>query len=264
MRMHLAWLLISLTAPVACSSGMFSGQTAKQSDTPSSVATGESAAATKGADGQLGQDSSLPSKVVVDALKDKCAQAAASLSTSTQTLNYPGRETCSFGTAPNLERKDKFIQAAEVSPQTLNLPDGEICGISLISPAEARLHYDDFLILAVDSRAIFISNSGITKYLKQEQGIYTWDFNKVLGQKIENFEADAYCLGRGQDCILPGHDKEGAVSLKLNPEQFAPIAASLNGKKSVAMDLTATGDNDDTDCGHTALNLSIQIQYIPR
>ena len=76
-------------------------------------------------------------------------------------------------------------------------------------------------------------------------------------------ETLAYCLGKGAACVLPAHDKKGAVALNLTPNEIAPIAAALTGKTSVSMDLTATGDNDDTDCFHTALSVKVKIKYLP-
>jgi hypothetical protein len=198
-------------------------------------------------------------------LKDKCAKAPeASFKITEQTINYPERKTCSFGMNSNLARKDAFVQASEVSPATLNLPAGEVCTIDIDSPADARLHYDDFLILSIDSRIVFMSNGGLTNFLDApQQGILTWDFTRVVGQPIQNFEAASYCLGKGSACVLPAHDKEGPVSLHLTANEIAPIAAAITGKASVAMDLTATGDNDDTDCYHTALSVKVKIKYLP-
>jgi hypothetical protein len=146
----------------------------------------------------------------------------------------------------------------------LNLPDGEICSISVDSPSDALLHYDDFLILSIDSRIVFISNGGLTSYLDApQQGILTWDFAKVASQAIQNFERPAYCLGKGTACTLPAHDKKGPMALNLSPNEIAPIAAAISGKTSVSMNLTATGDNDDTDCFHSALAVKVKMKYLP-
>jgi hypothetical protein len=257
------WALIKvfscLLLTAACSGGNFAGGSG-QGTTESGITGNESDINVGDNDdstGNPGEPTPLPPKDEVTALKEKCANAqAASFQTMEQTINYPERKTCSFGMNSNLPRKDAFVQASETSPATLNLPAGDICGIDIDSPADARLHYDDFLILSIDSRIVFMSNGGL-------QGIMTWDFSKVAGQPIGNFETPAYCLGQGAACNLPAHDKEGPVALHLTANEIAPIAASIAGKSSVNMDLTATGDNDDTDCFHTALTVTVKIKYIP-
>lgn len=247
MRLPLARMMLVIgVLTAACSGGNFKGASGSGS-TPDAVTAPPS-----------------PPGNTAD-LREKCEKAAeASFKTMEQTIVYPERKTCTFGTGANLERKDAFVQAQEVSPATLNLPAGDICSLNVDSPADAKLHYDDFLILSIDSRILFMSNSGLTSYLDApQQGILTWDFKKVVGQPIKDFELGSYCLGKGADCVLPGHDKEGPVALHLTPAEIAPIASTLSGKTSVSMDLTATGDNDDTDCYHTALSVLVKIKYLP-
>jgi hypothetical protein len=255
-------MLLSLFS-LACSGGNFKGGSSEGA-APVSGISGNEGNIPIGGEGDA-MPAPLPTADKVAELKDKCAKApAASLMIAEQSITYPERKTCSFGMNSNLARKDAFVQASETSPATLNLPAGEICGIDIDSPADARLHYDDFLILSIDSRVVFMSNGGLSGYLAPpEQGIMTWDFSKVVGQAIRNFEAGSYCLGKGKSCVLPGHDQEGPVSLHLTPNEIAPIAAAIAGKSSVSMDLTATGDNDDTDCFHTALTVKVKITYLP-
>jgi hypothetical protein len=254
---------------LSCSGGNFSGGSG-QGAAPADGINGNESTIDINSSGDAngsapGIPAPLPPVDKVAELKDKCAKAPEeSFKIAEQSITYPERKTCSFGMNSNLTRKDAFVQASEVSPATLNLPAGEICSIDIDSPADARLHYDDFLILSIDSRIVFMSNSGLTSYLDApQQGILSWDFTKVVGQPIKNFEAASYCLGKGAACVLPGHDKEGPVALHLTANEIAPIAAAIAGKSSVAMDLTATGDNDDTDCFHSALSVKVKIKYLP-
>lgn len=265
--MRLRWTVLSVPLclfTLSCSGGNFNGGSS-QGEAPAGGISGSEGSIPNGGGSADAEPAPLPPVDKVTALKDKCAKTPeTSLKLAEQTLNYPERKTCSFGMNSNLARKDAFVQASELSPGTLTLPPGEICAIDIDSPADARLHYDDFLILSIDQRIVFMSNSGLESYLdKPEQGILTWDFMKVVGQPIKNFEAASYCLGKGAACSLPGHDKEGPVSLHLTANEIAPIAAAISGKASVAMDLTATGDNDDTDCYHTALSVKVKIKYLP-
>ncbi len=268
MRLPGVLLCLCVSLLAACSGGNFSGGS-KIAEAQGGSITGDESTisnsdATAGNGLPAAEPAPLPSPEAVAKLRERCEKAAASsMKLVEQSISFPERKTCSFGTSPNLERKDKFVQASETTPASLNLPIGDICNISIDSPADAKLHYDDFLILSIDSRIVFMSNQGLNRYLAPpEQGILTWDFSKVVGQKIDNFEAAPYCLGKGADCILPGHDKEGPVALHLTPQEIAPIAVAISGKSSASINLTATGDDNDTDCWHTALDVKVKIQYL--
>ncbi|HYX32518.1 MAG TPA: hypothetical protein VE954_05345 [Oligoflexus sp.] len=269
MRHSWTLLVLSMGMLIGCSGGNFAGGSGQGSAPGGGISGSEGSIDVNGSGDANGSDPGSPAPLPpidqITALKEKCAKAAeASFKFAEQAITYPERKTCSFGANSNLARKDAFVQASEMSPATLNLPAGEICSITIDSPADARLHYDDFLILAIDSRIVFLSNGGLTSYLDApQQGILTWDFSKVVGKSIQNFEAPAYCLGKGVACTLPGHDKEGPVALNLTPNEIAPIAAAISGKASVSMNLVATGDNDDTDCFHTALAVKVKIKYLP-
>lgn len=206
----------------------------------------------------------FPTAEEVAALREKCQKAGpALLKSSSQVLNYPEKVTCNWDKAPNLQRKNGFVQAVEVSSNNIMLPEGDICEISIQSAPNTVLTYDDFLVLTIDNRVIFVSNNGLIKNLSQDMGYYAWDFKKVVGQRIENFLSPVHCIGAANTCVLPATEKEGPVALNLTPAEFAPIAASFSGKKSVPLDLTATGDDNNTDCGHTALSVTVQLKYLP-
>jgi hypothetical protein len=263
MRLHWTVLYVSMSLfALSCSDANFNGGSSQGEAPAVGISASEASITTGGSDAK---PAPLPPVGKVTALKEKCAKTPeANFKITEQTINYPERKTCTFGMNSNLARKDAFVQASEESLGTLTLPAGEICAIDINSPADARLHYDDFLILSIDQRIVFMSNSGLESYLDApQQGILTWDFAKVVSQPIKNFEAAAYCLGNSSACVLPGHDKEGPVALQLTANEIAPIAAAISGKGSVAMNLTATGDNDDTDCYHTELSVKVKIKYLP-
>lgn len=263
MRLSCTFFIVLMGTLAACSDGNFSGGSGQGAASIGSIEGEENSVDASGS--IPGEPAPLPSIETVNALKEKCAQASeAEFKFVEQSISYPERKTCSFGMKSNLTRKNAFVQASETSPAILNLPAGDICSIGIDSPQDALLHYDDFLILSIDSRIVFISNGRLTSYLDApEQGILTWDFAKVASQAIQNFEAPAYCLSKGAACTLPAHDKKGPLALNLAPNEIAPIAAAISGKTSVSMNLTATGDNDDTDCFHTELAVKVKLKYLP-
>jgi hypothetical protein len=252
----------------ACSDSSFSGgsavtkaptQPSEADATPALPVDEEQGISDLDGDGVPG----FPPQAEVDELRATCLNNASKIVSKTQVLNFPERKNCSFDSSPNLSRRDAFNQASETSPGILNLPAGTICDLGIRSPANAQLQYDDFLILTIAGQAVFVSNSGLTEYLVKQQNIYYWDFSKIVGQPIRNFNAPSYCLGAGSNCVLPGHDQRGAVMLNLTSKEIAPIALSIEGKTTAEMNLIATGDNDDEDCFHSALELTVEYKYLP-
>ncbi len=210
------------------------------------------------------QAPTAPSPDDVTKIKDLCKTMSDKVQRMSQTLAYPKRKSCSFDTAPNLAPRDKYVQAREISPATLNLPEGVVCGLAISSEAKTHMQYDDFLVLSLSDHVVFLTNGLLTDYLAKENEVFLWDFTKVVGKPIKDFEAGRYCIGKAADCVLPPHDKKGPVSIKLTNEEIAPISAVLEGKKSAAMDLVALGDNDASDCSHTDLSLTVEISFVPR
>lgn len=185
---------------------------------------------------------------------------------TTQTLVYPERKNCSWDSPPNLGRRDAFHQAREISAGQLQLPPGVICEMTIQSKPGSLLHYDDFLVLTLAQQLIFGSNRELVARLETQGGLYIWDFARIAGKSIGNFEAPIYCLGQGDRCRLPAHDQKGPVQIALGPQEIGPITLMLAQleAKQVAMDLVATGDNDDEDCFHSALDLDVTFKYLPR
>ncbi|WP_141733739.1 hypothetical protein [Oligoflexus tunisiensis] len=183
-------------------------------------------------------------------------------------LNFPERKKCRFNVEPNKEPRDAFLQAHEVSTSSLKLPeDSEICSMTLEAPANAKIQYDDFLILTIDDFVIFSSNKDFVPKLDQVNGLYKWDFLKVRGEPVD-FDALPYCIGAMDRCAFPKTDTVGPISFKLNYNEIVGIAKAIKGKAEVPVDLVATGDNDDSnekmDCFHTALEITATLNYIKK
>jgi hypothetical protein len=182
-------------------------------------------------------------------------------------LNFPATtKFCSFGQAPNLTPLNNFVQARELSAGMLKLPDNsEICSITIESPADTMLKYDDFIVLTLDDFVVFASNKLLVAKLAQVNSFYKWDFAKVVGSPIDDFMGAPYCIGASDRCIFPGTDKVGPVLLKLNFSEISGITKTLQGKTAVPINIVATGDdNVEKDCFHTALNLTISMSYIKK
>jgi hypothetical protein len=183
-------------------------------------------------------------------------------------LSFPESKKCAFNVEPNKAPIEASLQAQKVSTMNLKLPpDSEVCSMTLATPANAKVKYDDFLILAIDDFVIFSSNKDFIPKLDKINGLYKWDFLKVRESPVV-FTALPYCIGAMERCTFPGTDTEGPILLNLNYSEISGITKAIQGKAEVPVDLIATGDNDDSaekmDCFHTALDLTVTLNYIKK
>ena len=196
----------------------------------------------------------------------KCETSAALIKEKTQEFVFArSAQTCQFGLNGNLPRKQAFVQAVGVTTQKLELPAGTLCSMELRTTApNAQLRYDDFISLTLNSHVLFFSNNTFLPMLAKSHGIYQWDFARLRGQPISNFDAAGYCVAQAGTCVFPGHDRMGPVSINLLPPDMAPMAATLTNQPSATLSLNTTGDDNDTDCIHTEINFSTVIKYLPK
>ncbi len=271
--MRCSFLLVSLIFLASCSDSKFSGNNPTALARPSGDAlpnvNSDREPQTQGEPAREGEetpvlDTQKPKLSTVEGIRDACALAADRLETTTQLLYFPEHKLCNWGTAPNRTQEEALVQASETTATELKLPTGHICGIGIESAKDATLIYDDMLVLALDSQIIYVSNKDLTENLEKKNGIFTWDFNKVVGQQFVNFDGIPYCIGDESECSFPTTDKQGPVTINLASEKIAGIALTLQGKSSAPVTLTATGDNEDKDCYHSELNLTVTIKSIPQ
>ena len=256
--MIIRWTLaVSILSTLSCSGSSFKGQ--------------NSAGESQGTDSQSSDVArsqileNLAESGIVDAesLSAACKEAGDDVANVTRKLVYPERKDCSFAAGVNLERKNQFVQAREINPGSIDIPEGAvICNLSIKSQPNAQILYDDFIFLTIEKQVIFGSNKGVTEELSATDGIYQWDWSTMVGKEIQNFEDNYYCLGNARTCVLPPHDTAGPISLELQSNDIAPIALAVAGKTKLEANLIATGDNDDEDCMHTELDLDVVVEYI--
>jgi hypothetical protein len=222
-------------------------------------------------DGRTGIGSKkVPTKEEISQVIHKCENPKEKQKIFNQTLFYAQRPTtCRFGTDGNLERRQAFITAYETNPGRLELPSGTVCTMQVKSvPDGGGIHstvrYDDFLNITLDEEIIFFSNNSWMGEFQQNNGVYRWDFAKIVGKEIgQKFEAPAYCIIKSGPCQFPGHDKVGEVNFQFNTTDLAPIVAKFTGRGFVPFNINVTGDNNDTDCIHTPLTLEISMTHVP-
>lgn len=251
-------LIASIGLVVACSGKKFSGSstTAPGPETPKP-------AKPNAADGESPAKPNPSSPTLVE----KCVKEAAKLQTVTKDINFAAREGCTEldGEAGKANRKQVTVTAAEIQNVNLDLPTGTICSLTIDSD-EGEITYDDFLVLTIENKVLFSSNRFLTDNLTKKDGVFEWDFSKVkTGEALGDAKwvAGPYCLG-GKTCTLPKSEDKGRFDIKFDTEDFAPISIAIEGKSSVPVTLTSTGDDDDFDCGHTGVNLRATIKYLSK
>ncbi|SMF14046.1 hypothetical protein [Pseudobacteriovorax antillogorgiicola] len=250
--LHLKSFCILSVTLISCNGGNFNGQQGNEE---------LGAAATSDQVEQRLEDIGVSDAT---SLADACEKVdELNIQESKTSISYAERRNCNWNQGPNLEPRDRFVQAFETSKASIQVPAGSVlCSIDLASQDNARMHYDDFLFLTLEDKVIFGSNQGVTSRLDRSDDIFSWDFSKIAGLQIGNFESPYYCIGGLQSCSLPPHDQEGPIALALETKAIAPIALEVAGQTQLALDLIATGDNDDEDCMHTQLDLDVTVKFI--
>lgn len=179
-------------------------------------------------------------------------------------LSFPATNGCEYNKNGNLGRRNMHLQAIGVQEDWMSLPADNlvICNLSMNTQSQS-LQYDDLLIMTLEDDIILSSNKDFFDELEVNKGIYRWDFERVKGIPVKFFNVDPYCLGSsGHLCNLPETDEVGTMELDYQPEDFKEISARLVGKKSLKVNLIATGDNDNSDCMHSDFSLTYRIDYV--
>lgn len=266
MKISSAFVVLSCMSFAACKTNQFRSETEtlpKTETTPKSTAKAPVATET----GTV-TINTIDTSVSELQLNQSCDRPVQLLS-STVKLSFPGdpARVCKFNEAPNLEPKNAFVQAREITTAMLKLPENsEICSMTLDSAAGQTLRYDDFIVLTIDDFVLFSSNVLLTEKLAKMGNYFRWDFGKVVGEPIGmRFKDPAYCVGAAERCVFPGTESVGPVSMKLNYTEISGITKAIQGKAAVPVDLITTGDDNLTkDCLHTTLDLAVTMTYIKK
>jgi hypothetical protein len=263
-------VLVGAFGLVACKTSQFRGkaQEAETAVEEAKVQTTIPKVSSSNAPANVPVTSTVIDSSTTDLQLNQSCEKPVQLLMSQVKLSFAESKKCAFNVEPNKAPLDAHLQAQKISTMDLKLPENsEICSMKLETPANAQVQYDDFLILAIDDFVIFSSNGDFLPKLDKINGLYKWDFLKVRESPVD-FKALPYCIGAMDRCTFPGTDTVGPIRLNLNYSEISGIAKAIQGKVQVPVDLIATGDNDDSadkmDCFHTALDLTVTLQYIKK
>ena len=178
------------------------------------------------------------------------------------TMNFPATNKCNWGKDGNLSRLNGFLRARTTQVKSVPLPENAVlCHVNLTSQSD-DWRYDDFTVLTLNHRVLVSSNRDVVQDLDEKDGLKIWNWDHVKGDPIVNFIASQYCVGG--TCKVPGHDRAGAVDLKLDQDTLLSLGRQFLGQSSLDLRLIATGDNEDNDCEHTGIAFDFYYEYVSK
>lgn len=177
----------------------------------------------------------------------------------------PTGTTCQFDKGDMMSRKDGYMRAYHRQTQTLEIPEGAIlCGFEL-THKEAALRYDDEMFFLLQN-TILMATKDYSEYFPGQDMFRSFSWEGLRDKPYDQFDdRPLYCLGGTEgfsQCELPPTDTRGTISLELTPEMSENLALSLGRQRSLNFDWITTGDNDSSDCRHTAIQFDVKLQYV--
>ena len=208
---------------------------------------------------QPASEPAVPEIVDTETISDLCQDLENIV--VTESLVYPARSGCGFGQGDNLSKLNEYLRAYETQTQLINIPsDSLLCDFRLES-SSANWRYDDFVMLTLNQKVLISSNMNIVNNLTSTNNIFTWDWSQAQNTNLSSmFNAGAYCLEG--TCEIPNHDQAGSVEINLDPDTMLELASQISNNQSIQFDLLSFGDNDNGDCEHTGLDLTVTYKYV--
>ena len=147
----------------------------------------------------------------------------------------------------------------------MTLPEGaSLCGFSLEHNSSA-MRYDDEMFFSVNDR-LLLSTMDYTRFFDTKDGFYSFSWTGLVDQIYEPLDnRTVYCAGGAEgmaSCVVPPTETQGQIKLTFSDTMDALLAKSLQQDRALTFDWVTTGDNDDSDCRHTAINLKLKLRYV--
>jgi hypothetical protein len=236
------------------------GNTATTTTLRSTVVTTTTTLPTE-ADGDLGHDD-LPAT---------CAQKRSSGQTlsSTTVVSFPKEtQACAWGLNGNLSTLDTYVRARKEQYSTLNLPVGAtICNIQMSHLQQADFYYDDNIIMTLND-FIFASTTNFNENFlataaSNGSQYYKYAWDRLVGKPGKVLASDStpenqYCAGI--HCLFPVTQNSGAIELNIGQTAIQNIL-TISNPQQLKLGVITTGDDNNADCIHEPLNLSVTVEY---
>lgn len=174
-------------------------------------------------------------------------------------------QTCSFGVGDNLSRKNAYFRAYERQTQTVSIPENTmLCNFALSHKSES-MRYDDEMFLLLNE-TIILATKDYSEYFEENGLFQTFSWPHIRDQFYDPFDPrPVYCPGGSEglsECHVPPTETNGQIALEFSDEMNRALARKLEAERTFDFSWITTGDNDNSDCRHSAISFDLEIQYI--
>lgn len=178
----------------------------------------------------------------------------------TFTFSAPETVGCAWGVGENLGPVNELNQARTVEHWEVPLPAGStLCSVNLTSEEDA-LFFDDHITLTLDDAVLVGGGSGYAMdLLPVVDGIPRWDWSRVRGTPFAARDTPYTCLGGAEPCVVPATEQPGPLELSFDD---AVLQDLLDPEVAHELWLYTFGDDNDTDCAHSAFTLRVDVEIL--
>lgn len=181
---------------------------------------------------------------------------------------FPARnEGCFWGQEGNLDPFDGIVHARSEEIVSLNLNEAEtLCSIRLESPAQ-EIIFDDELFLTFND-AILLSSYNYNAHFSLRDGLYIYSWEAMIGgfNPGPYSSSESYCVGDGNSvasiCEIPVTDTIGRFFIDVVNEEAEKLSLLSKQQKRADIGLIVTGDDDEKDCSHSEIRVSIELTTV--
>ena len=96
---------------------------------------------------------------------------------------------------------------------------------------------------------------------KDREGQFGFDFFNIRGQRFVTDEPFCFGSTRGSVCEAPPTDTEGSLKLNFSESSLSVLTRKMSSQNTHHIDLTVTGDDNESDCQQSGLKLKVRTTY---
>lgn len=173
--------------------------------------------------------------------------------------------TCSFGSGENLSKRNGYFRAYLRQTQIVSLPEGAIlCGISL-EHQPAAMRYDDEMFFSVNNK-LLLATKDYSEYFPKTDFFRSFSWANLKNKVYDPLDdRNVFCAGAEEgisDCKVPPTETQGNIEMKFSDEMNKILSQALQADNKLTFEWITTGDDDNSDCRHSEIDLSLGLRYV--